>query len=240
MSADIRIGTSGWHYKHWLGNFYPERLPASKMLGYYQERFDTVEINNSFYRLPPESALHKWRDSTPNHFVFAVKGSRFLTHMKKLKDPEPGLEKFFARADLLREKLGPIIWQLPPHWEVDLERLDGFLNALPKWHRHTFEFRNASWNTGEVMRLLRAHNAAYCAYHLAGCQSPIEITADWAYIRLHGPGGKYQGSYDDAALGQWAIRIGEWREHLRAIYVYFDNDDSAFATRNAMRLREML
>ncbi len=215
-------------------------FPLHKMLGFYQERFDSVEINNSFYRLPSEKALHQWRDSTPDYFQFAVKGSRFLTHMKKLKDPEPGLEKFFSRADLLGPKLGPILWQLPPQWDLNLERLSHFLGALPNWHRHVFEFRNASWNNGEVLQLLRSHNAAYCAYHLDGFQSPIEITTDLAYVRLHGPGGKYQGSYDDAALAQWAERIRDWRQHLSAIYLYFDNDDSGFAAHNALRLRQML
>lgn len=240
MSAEIRIGTSGWHYKHWLGTFYPERWPASKMLAYYQERFDTVEINNSFYRLPPENAVLDWRASTPDKFCFAVKGSRFLTHMKKLVDPAAGLEKFFSRADLLAEKLGPILFQLPPNWEVNLGRLGGFLDALPSWHRYAFEFRNPTWNTPELFGLLRERNVAYCPFHLAGYQSPIEITADFTYIRLHGPGGKYQGSYDETALETWAQRIRTWREALKAVYVYFDNDDSGYAARDALRLREML
>ncbi|MDQ6675763.1 MAG: DUF72 domain-containing protein [Acidobacteriota bacterium] len=240
MSAEIRIGTSGWHYKHWVGAFYPPRWPASKMLGFYQLRFDTVEINNSFYRLPPEKALNGWRLSTPPGFCFAVKGSRFLTHMKKLKDPGPGIDKFFSRADLLEEKLGPVLFQLPPNWEVNLGRLENFLDALPKWHRYAFEFRNATWNTPEVLQLLRQRNVAYCPFHLAGYQSPVEITADITYIRLHGPGGKYQGSYDDEALRVWAQRIKDWRRELKAIYFYFDNDDSGYAAYNALRLRELI
>ncbi|MFL6414961.1 MAG: DUF72 domain-containing protein [Bryobacteraceae bacterium] len=240
MPADIRIGTSGWHYKHWVGNFYPHRWPASKMLGFYLERFDTVEINNSFYRLPPEKAVSDWYASTPANFRFAVKGSRFLTHMKKLADPAMGLEKFFSRSDLLREKLGPILFQLPPQWEINLNRLESFLDALPDWHRYAFEFRNPTWNTPELFELLRKHNAAYCPFHLAGYQSPIEITADITYIRLHGPGGKYQGSYDDAALEAWARRIRSWREQLKAIYIYFDNDDSGYAPHDALRLRDMV
>jgi uncharacterized protein YecE (DUF72 family) len=237
--AEIRIGTSGWHYKHWVGRFYPERWPAAKMLAYYQERFDTVELNNSFYRLPVESGLKQWRASTPLNFLFAAKGSRFLTHMKKLKDAEPGIEKFFARVELLQEKLGPVLFQLPPNFGVNLERLDTFIGALPQSHRYAFEFRDPSWNTPEVCQLLRKHNAAWCSFDLAGYQSPVEITADFAYVRLHGPGGKYQGSYSDEALRAWAARIEEWRRTLGAIYVYFDNDDSGFAAFNALRLKEL-
>jgi uncharacterized protein YecE (DUF72 family) len=238
--AEIRIGASGWHYKHWIGPVYPERWPASKMLSWYQERFDTVEINNSFYRLPGEDALERWRSSTPASFRFAVKGSRYLTHMKKLKDPAPGIEKFFSRVELLKEKLGPVLFQLPPNFGVQPQRLEQFLDALPQWHRYAFEFRDQSWNAPEVLQLLRRRNAAYCQYHLSGYQSPLEITADIAYIRLHGPGAKYQGSYDDETLGIWAGRIAEWSRNLKAIYVYFDNDDSGYAVRNALRLREMV
>jgi uncharacterized protein YecE (DUF72 family) len=238
--AEIRIGTSGWHYKHWVGRYYPERCPASKMLACYQKDFDTVEINNTFYRLPMPAAVEQWRVSTPPNFLFAVKGSRFLTHMKKLKDPAPGLEKYFSRVDLLREKLGPILFQLPPNWEVDIGRLQGFLDALPSHHRYAFEFRNETWNTPEVFRLLRRNNAAYCVFHLAGYQSPVELTADMTYIRLHGPGGKYQGTYGDEDLRTWARRIREWAPDLKTVYAYFDNDDSGYAASDALRLRDLV
>jgi uncharacterized protein YecE (DUF72 family) len=240
MAAEIRIGTSGWHYKHWVGRVYPARWPASKMLEWYQQHFDTVEINNSFYRLPPEPALEEWRRSTPVNFCFAVKGSRFLTHMKKLKDPIPGLEKFFSRIILLKPKLGPILFQLPPNFEPNLSRLEQFLEALPRRYRYGFEFRNENWNRSDVLALLRKHNVAYCPFHLAGYQSPLEITADFTYVRLHGPGNKYQGSYDDAALGRWARKVEEWVQYLRAVYVYFDNDDSGYAAHNALRLRGLV
>jgi uncharacterized protein YecE (DUF72 family) len=210
------------------------------MLAWYQERFDTVEINNSFYRLPSESAVEGWRASAPPNFRFSVKGSRFLTHMKKLKDPGPGLEKFFSRIDVLRSKLGAILFQLPPNFESNPGRLNEFLDALPPRHRYAFEFRHESWHNAEVLGLLRAHNAAWCAFHLAGVESPVEITADIAYIRLHGPGGKYQGSYSDDALKGWADRIKPWRNDLKTIYVYFDNDDSGYAAKNALRLRELI
>ncbi len=209
------------------------------MLEWYRERFNTVEINNSFYRLPSESAVEEWRGAAPPDFRFSVKGSRFLTHMKKLKDPGPGLEKFFSRIDLLKSKLGAILFQLPPNFESNPGRLGEFLDALPSRHSYAFEFRNESWHNAEVLRLLRAHNAAWCSFHLAGVQSPVEITADIAYVRLHGPGGKYQGSYGDDALQEWADRIQVWRKDLKTIYVYFDNDDSGFAAKNALRLREL-
>jgi uncharacterized protein YecE (DUF72 family) len=238
--ATIRIGTSGWHYKHWVGAFYPPRTPGSKMLAYYCGSFDTVELNNSFYHLPKKSSLESWRDSTPAGFCFAAKGSRFLTHMKKLKDPEQGLGRFLDAIEVLEHKLGPILFQLPPNWDLDLERLAKFFSFLPRHHRYAFEFRNASWSVPETYDLLARHNIAYCVFHLAGVHSPIEITADFAYVRLHGPGGKYQGSYSDTALGEWAERIRKWRRELKTIYVYFDNDDSGYAAQNALRLKELI
>jgi uncharacterized protein YecE (DUF72 family) len=233
----IHIGTSGWHYKHWRGNFYPEKLPESRMLEAYVEKFRTVELNTTFYRLPPPDGVRRWRDSTPDDFCFAAKGSRYLTHMKKLKDPEAGLEKYLDRIEPLGKKLGPILFQLPPQWPVDVERFAHFLHALPKRHRYAFEFRNRTWDSKPIYDLLRSHNAAYCIYHLEGFQSPLEITADFTYTRLHGPGGKYQGDYDDASLKTWARRIKRWR--LKDSYVYFDNDQAGYAPKNALRLQEL-
>lgn len=240
MPAAIRIGTSGWHYKHWIGPFYPPKLPASRMLEYYFERFDTVEINNSFYRLPPESALANWRDSTPPGFCLAMKGSRFITHMKKLKDPEQALQRFFERADILGKKLGPILFQLPPQWPLNLERFESFLRALPRHHRYAFEFRNSTWHDPRVYEMLKQHDAAFCPFDLAGFQSPIEVTANFAYVRLHGPGRKYQGTYGDDVLDSWAKRIRGWRKRLDSVYVYFDNDQAGFAVRDALRMRTRL
>lgn len=238
-AAQIHIGTSGWHYKHWRGAFYPEKLPAAKMLGFYTSHFSTVELNNTFYRLPQPNALNNWRDSTPAAFRFAMKGSRFLTHMKKLKDPATGIARFFERADLLREKLGPIVFQLPPNWEVDAERLEAFLEELPRGHRYAFELRNPTWHSPEICRILRRHRAAFCMFEIAGFRSGFEITADFTYVRLHGPEGAYQGSYSEAALGEWAERIRGWRD-LRAVYVYFDNDQAGYAPKNALELLRMV
>jgi len=240
MRAEIRIGTSGWHYKHWVGNFYPQKFPASKMLAFYQERFDTVELNNSFYRLPKLETFQCWRDATPPDFLFAVKASRFITHMKKLKDPENALENFIPREESLGEKLGPILFQLPPHWPVNLERLEAFLEVLTPSHRYTFEFRDPSWHDPAVYRALGRHNAAFCLYELDGFEAPYQLTADFVYVRLHGPGRKYQGDYTSKQLRAWARRIGRWRDTVKAIYVYFDNDQAGYAAKNATELKAML
>ena len=240
MACDIRVGTSGWHYKHWRGDFYPQDLPSSRMLSHYVQHFDTVELNNSFYRLPTEAAFQAWRDSVPQDFVFAVKASRFITHHIKLKDPLQAVQNLIPRAENLGRKLGPFLFQLPPGWRVNVERLQGLLAVLPRRHLYAFEFRDNSWHTAGVLDLLRRNNAALCLFHLAGFSSPAEITADFAYVRLHGPGGKYQGSYSDAELRSWAARINEWSGKLKAIYVYFDNDQAAYAAHDAARLKRIL
>ena len=210
------------------------------MLAHYWQQFDTVELNNSFYRLPKESALQTWRDETPEGFCFAAKSSRFLTHLKKLKDAEVGLKRFLDRLEIVHQKLGPILFQLPPQWQVDHGRLEKFLKILPAYHRYVFEFRNETWNDSHIYDLLAHYNVGYCAFHLAGYESPIEVTADFAYVRLHGPGGKYQGSYDDIALMRWAGQVKQWQQNLKAIYIYFDNDDSGYAAHDALRLKRML
>jgi uncharacterized protein YecE (DUF72 family) len=240
MAGNVHIGTSGWNYKHWLGRFYPDKLPASKMLGFYAQHFDTVELNNSFYHLPSAKSFETWRETTPDNFVFAVKGSRFITHMKKLKDPKPGTEKFLAPTERLETKLGPILFQLPPRWRVNLERLSTFLEVLPPEHRYAFEFREQSWFTGEVYGLLRQHNAALCIYHMTGYDSPHEVTADFIYVRFHGIETTYGGSYSDETLRHWAARIRAWRRESKDVYVYFNNDPEATAVLNAKTLRRML
>jgi uncharacterized protein YecE (DUF72 family) len=241
MAAEIRIGTSGYHYRHWLSRFYPDGLKSRDMLAHYSRDFDTVELNNTFYQLPAEATFDSWRQGTPKQFVFAVKGSRFLTHMIKLKDAERGLVNFLPRAERLRGKLGPILWQLPPRWNVNVERLESFLSLLPRKHRYAFELRNETWMTDEVFETLRRHNAAFCIYELAGYQSPIELTANWTYVRLHGPTPqKYQGSYSEEQLEEWAARIRGWSRRLDSIYVYFDNDDSGYAVENALTLKRMV
>lgn len=240
MTARIHVGTSGWNYKHWLGPFYPEKLPAKEMLAFYAEHFDTVEINATHYHLPKFTSFETWRETVPSNFVFAVKASRFTTHMKKLKAPRTSTEKFFVRVDRLRQRLGPILFQLPPHWKVNIERLETFLSAMPREHRYTFEFRDESWFTDEVYEVLRSHSAALCFYHQMGYDSPPEVTADFVYVRLHGTESKYGGSYPDSALTAWARRIKRWRKQSKDVYFYFNNDPEGHAVKNALTLKRML
>ena len=237
---NVRIGTSGWHYKHWVGPFYPADMRPPRMLRWYAERFDTVEINNSFYRLPAATAVETWCRETPPDFCFAVKASRYITHNRKLKDPESATEKFISLVEKLGKRLGPILFQLPPSWKVNAQRLQDFLVGLPHTHPYVFEFRNPTWNIPEVYEVLRRHNAAFCIYELAGYQSPIEITADFTYVRLHGPGNKYQGDYGGSRLRTWAKRVEDWRGKLKHVFVYFDNDQAGFAPKNALELKRML
>jgi uncharacterized protein YecE (DUF72 family) len=241
MTCDIRIGTSGFHYKHWKGPFYPEKMPAAAMLAFYTQHFDTVELNNSFYRLPSAEAFSAWRDATPANFVFAAKASRFITHNKKLKEPEQALDNLLPRAVPLGKKLGPVLFQLPPKWRVNPERLQNLLAILPSEIPYGFEFRERSWMSAEIFGILREFKAAFCIYELAGYHAPVAITADFTYVRLHGPeSGKYQGSYSEQQLSRWARQIESWAKELKAIYFYFDNDQAGYAASNALRLRDMV
>lgn len=237
----IRIGTSGWHYRHWRGPFYPESCTGPKMLEFYLQHFDTVELNNSFYKLPNPETFRCWREQAPPDFCFAVKASRFITHNKKLGDPENALLNFLPKVELLKEKLGPVLFQLPPKWNVNVERLEQFLHALPhgRHRRYAFEFRNPTWLVPEVYRALERHNAAFCIFELAGYVTPTVLTTDWTYVRLHGPGGKYQGSYSSEQLQEWVGQLHRWRS-LNAIYVYFDNDQAGYAAQNAMELKRLM
>jgi uncharacterized protein YecE (DUF72 family) len=211
------------------------------MLEFYSQQFDTVELNNSFYRLPTEAAFDNWRQSTPAGFVFAVKASRFLTHQKKLKDPESALQNFLPRASRLSTKLGPLLFQLPPRWRVNPGRLEGLLEALPRHLRCTFEFRDLSWIRPDINKLLARFGAALCIYELAGYHSPLMVTADFAYVRLHGPGlGKYQESYSTDRLRRWSKQVEEWAKDLASIYIYFDNDQAGYAARNALELKRLV
>ena len=239
-SPSIHIGTSGWHYAHWRGPFYPKALAPNGFLKYYLTIFHTVEINNSFYQLPQEKTLVQWRDAVPEGFVFAAKASRFITHMKKLKDPEKILPAFLDRMKNLENNLGPILFQLPPYWKLNPERLGFFLEKLPKNYRYSFEFRDSSWFQDAIYQALADHGAAFCIYDLDGKLSPREVTADFVYIRLHGPEGPYQGQYSPRALSEWARLFSGWVQQGKEVYCYFDNDEKGYAARDALRLKKMV
>jgi len=239
-SAKQYIGTSGWQYKHWRDVFYPHDLPVNEYLSYYAGQFGSVEINNSFYRLPEAKTFAKWRDAVPGDFIFAIKGNRYITHMKKLREPSQALQNLFDAAGFLGDNLGPVLFQLPPHWKKNTGRLAEFLCALPVGHRYALEFRDESWFADDVYRTLAEQDAAFCIYELNHRLSPLEVTAGFIYIRLHGPGGAYQGNYDGTALDAWASRIAGWRDAGKDVYCYFDNDQNGYAAMNAGTLKRML
>ncbi len=237
-----RIGCSGWNYDSWRhGVFYPERLPARRWLEWYARHFDTVEVNATFYRLPTEKAVQGWVDQTPADFLFAVKMSRYVTHVKRLRELSPSLELFYSRiAPLVRsEKLGPVLWQLPPTFRRDDRRLAETLALLPPG-RHAFEFRHPSWFDPVVIELLRAHDVALVVAdrpEIRGFQTH-ELTADWTFVRFHAGTRGRRGNYSETELREWDSRLRSWPVH--ECYVYFNNDWEGFAPHNASRLRRLL
>jgi uncharacterized protein YecE (DUF72 family) len=237
------IGTSGWTYDHWLGRFYPAEAQGKgkreSRLRQYARTFRSVEINATFYKLPTARAMASWLADTPDDFVFTAKASRFITHRKRLRDPDIHIPIFFGRISALAPKLGAVLIQLPPNFRADPPRLAAFCDLLPPG-RHAFELRHESWWTDETFAFLRARNHAFCLFHLAGRETPCLTTADFAYVRLHGPGAAYQGSYDDATLACWADRIAGWRGQGIDAFVYFDNDEKAYAAEDARRLQQLL
>ncbi len=238
--AEIRVGTSGWHYGSWVGPFYPHDAKPPSFLAHYTERFDCVEVNNTFHRLPRREVVEAWAAQAPKGFLFAVKANRFITHMKKLKDPAEPIRRMFSVLDGFGAKLGPILFQLPPGWRVNVERLAEFLAALPRGRRYAFEFRDESWLCDETFEALRKADAALVLYDFEGRQPPELVTADFVYVRLHGPGGKYKGSYSGPALGAWRDRAKRWRRQGRDVFVFFDNDEKGYAAADATKLRAML
>jgi uncharacterized protein YecE (DUF72 family) len=236
----LYIGTSGWVYHHWRGIFYPEGLAQAKWLEFYNQHFTTVELNNSFYHLPSEKAFAAWRERSPEDFVYAVKVSRLITHLKKLRNVEGALENFLSRAKILGGKLGPLLYQLPPNMPRNDRVLEAFLQLLPPGLSHVFEFRHESWFDEEVFALLKEHNIGFCVYDMPDFTTPVVATADFAYIRFHGSGELYGSCYSDAELEVWPKRIAELGRGLTAVYIYFNNDAEAFAVSNAKTLAELL
>lgn len=239
-SVEVRVGTSGWSYPHWRGRFYPEGLPTDEWLGWYAGRFDTVEINNSFYHLPEKKTFASWRAATPADFVFSVKASRYITHMKKLRDTERAVSTLLSRAEVLAEKLGPVLFQLPPRWRCNHGRLEEFLDSLPKGFRYAFELRDPTWHNQRTFELLEEYGAAHCVYQMGPDASPRRASGPFVYIRLHGPSPGYKGSYDGRTLRGWADTIGNWLAEGRGAYLFFDNDEAGYAAQDASRVKEML
>lgn len=235
----LYIGTSGWNYRHWRGIFYPEGLAQSKWLRHYSSVFDTVEVNNSFYRLPEKTTFEGWRQQTPDGFSFSIKASRYLTHIKKLAEPEEPLHRLMDRASGLEDKLSIVLYQFPPHWRIDIDRLRSFLQMLPPHPRSAFEFRDDSWQCDAVWSLLEEHRVAYCIMDAPDLPLHLRTTCDYSYIRMHSGGEYTGGNYTDEHLAIWA-------EHVRGmlergdVYVYFNNDAHGFSVQNAGRLRELL
>ena len=234
------MGCSGWQYQHWRGDLYPRDLAQARWFEYYAARFDTVEVNNSFYRLPEAATFASWARRAPADFVFAVKASRFLTHMKKLKDPEEPIERLFSRMRALEPHLGPVLYQLPPGWTVDVDRFARFVDVLPRGVRHVVEFRDPSWYDPAICRLMEAHGVALCLHDMPGSATGKRGTCPFIYVRFHGAGAKYGGGYSDARLRGWAEWLNARRDEGRDVYAYFNNDIGGHAPRDAVTLRRVL
>ena len=239
--ARVLIGTSGWHYDSWRGPFYPKGVTLKDQLRYYASQFQTTELNGVFYRTPTVEAVKSWRRDTGKDFVFAWKASKFITHWKRLSQKSVNsLALLEERLALLGGKAGPILFQLPPNFAADLDRLDAFFELLPAKRRFSFEFRNPSWYDPRVLRRLSDHNISLCLSDHHDAPAPWKRTADFLYIRGHGPGGRYKDHYGAATLRQWASRIKAWRKQGCDVYVYFDNDQKSAAPRDALQLRRLL
>lgn len=238
MGASLRVGTSGYHYEHWRGVFYPRELQKNEWFGFYARHFDTVEINNSFYRLPSAETFTAWRERTPPGFCYAVKFSRFGSHLKRLLDPAGTIGYFLQAAKHLGSLLGPILVQLPPRWTANPERLDDFLRHAPRRFRWAVEFRDPSWLREEVFAILRKHGAALCLHDMLRGH-PAILTTGWTYIRYHGDR-DHRGNYPRPALERDAGRIAGYLARGLDVYVYFNNDSHGYAVRNALTLRELL
>jgi len=233
----FRIGTSGFHYDHWRGIFYPQKLPKSEWFSYYAESFDTVEINNTFYRLPPASTFDLWREQAPAGFLYAIKFSRYGSHWTRLKKPKSTIGKFLKVAKRLKKFFGPVLVQLPPQWKANARRLDAFLSAAPRSRRWAIEFRNADWLNKEVFKVLERHGAALCIHDMIE-NHPRVFTAEWTYLRFHGE--RYSGSYSPQKLAAEARWIRRQRAAGVDVFAYFNNDAQGFAVKNAAALKRQV
>ena len=234
----VLIGTSGWQYKDWRGAFYPVDLPQARWLEFYAERFRVQEVNNAFYRLPEASTFAAWAERTPDDFVMVVKASRFLTHIKRLKDPEEPVARFVERASHLGAKLGPVLLQLPPTMRCDPERLDHALAQFPPDWRLAVEFRHETWFTDETRAVLVGRRAAFCLADSPRRRTPVWRTTDWGYLRLHEGTGSPHPCYTPSALDKWATRLAELHGADAEVFVFFNNDPRGCAVRDAVRFAD--
>ncbi len=240
MDVHYRIGTSGWVYPHWRGVFYPSGLAQSRWFNHYAGQFDTVEINNTFYRLPSEQAFDHWCEQAPAGFVYAVKANRYLTHVRRLKDCAEPLKRFLDRARRLGNRLGPILYQLPPRWRPNAERLAEFADLLPTDLIHVFEFRDERWFEEPVRDVLARHGLSFCIFDLPGMRCPRWVTGPIVYVRFHGSSTLYAGRYSREELAGWAEMMRSFLSAGHDVYVYFNNDAFGHAVINARELQEMM
>jgi uncharacterized protein YecE (DUF72 family) len=239
--ARILIGTSGWHYGSWRGPFFPKNLPIKNQLQYYASQFETTELNGVFYRTPTEETVKNWRKQTGENFVFAWKASKFITHWKRLSEKSVNsLELLESRLSLLGSKAGPVLFQLPPNFEADADRLRAFFKLLSKRRRYSFEFRHPSWYRAQIFRLLSNQNISLCLSDHHDAPAPWRRTADFVYIRGHGPQGRYKNHYPAETLSRWARHIKSWKRQGCDVFVYFDNDQKSAAPADALELKSLL
>ena len=238
--GELRVGTSGWQYKHWRGRFYPKELPTSRWLEHYARYFDTVELNNPFYRQPERATFVKWRRAVPDDFVYAVKLNRFITHIKRLRIERDSVERSYGTMAGLGPKAAAVLVQLPPRMKFAAERAERFFGLVaPRRRRHALEPRDSSWFTDEALAFLGRRGVALVIGDTPHWPTHIAVTADFVYLRFHGPERRYGSDYSDDALRVWAERIARWRAEGRDVFAYFNNDEQAFAVKNALRLREL-
>lgn len=235
MARNIFIGTSGWNYDHWRGNFYPLEMPQQEWLSYYCSKFNTVEVNNTFYKQPANHTFDQWHDEAPPGFLFAVKASRYLTHMRKLNKPREPLKRLLRGARRLKTRLGPILYQLPPNWKKNLKRLREFVQILPTDLTHVIEFRERDWLTEETYSLLAEHNICLCVHDMLP-RHPRRVTGPAIYVRFHGTGEKYGGKYRPSRLKGWANWLKD-QASGHDVFVYFNNDANGHAICDAQELR---
>jgi uncharacterized protein YecE (DUF72 family) len=240
MVGTVRIGCSGWIYRHWRGAFYPEKLAQRLWFAHYAETFGTVELNTSFYHLPKAETFEKWHAQAPAGFRYAVKAPRFITHMKKLKDCAESVQEFLSRVRKLDGSIGPLLYQLPPRWACNPQRLEEFVGLLPRDLIHVFEFRDKSWLTEEMLALLDSRGVSFCAHDMPGLRTERWAAGPIAYVRFHGGEGKYWGRYSDGKLLAWTDWIVGEAKGGRDVWCYFNNDIHAHAIHDALTLKSMV